>query len=372
MSHFADLQLDKLSSQGLLRSLVPKPVGTSELRDFASNDYLALAEDPRVKEAAIRVVMASGCSASASALMSGRLPIHGELENALAALTGREEALVFGSGYLNNLGVLGALCDRQDNIFTDKLNHASLVDGARLTRAKVFRYQHNDMDNLELLLRRAPGSGKRIIVTESIFSMDGDIAPLQDLLLLAKNYGALLVVDEAHAIGVFGGGLMKGFAPRDDSIVILGTLSKSLGSYGGFTACGSTIKKLLVNQARTFIYSTALPPPSAGAALEAVRIVEAEPNRGYETLENARLFSRLLHSDTEPCPSQIVPFLLGNNERALSSSEKLREKAILAPAIRPPTVPAGTARLRFSITHAHSPQMLREAASEILSVIDNV
>ena len=369
--------LARLDEEGLRRSLRALPGAGGKLTisgrtylNFSSNDYLNLANDPRVKAASAEALARWGCSASASRLMTGHLDLHEALEADLAHLAGTETALVFGSGFLTNLGVLSALCGRTDTLFADRLNHASLIDGMRLTGVQHHRYRHGDLAHLEELLA-GPVRGQRVIATDSIFSMDGDLAPLEGLADLARRHDALLVVDEAHAIGIFGpggAGATRCENHRLEPDVIVGTLSKALGGYGGFAACSKPARDLLINRARPFIYSTGLPPACAGAARGAIAVLESEPDLGARLLENARRFHDLLAEAgfrMPPFESQILPVLVGENQKALDFSQDLWDRGIVATAIRPPTVPTGTARLRLSVTLAHTPDDLAEAARAI-------
>jgi 8-amino-7-oxononanoate synthase len=358
------------------------------LLNFSSNDYLNLAQDSRVKRRAQEAVDRWGCGATASRLMCGTLPPHEELEAALARLTGHETALVFSSGFGMNVGVLAALAGRDDVIFADRLSHASLIDGARLSGAALKRFAHNDVRSLEHWLRTTPCRGHRLIVCESVYSMDGDVAPLQELRRLATKYEALLLVDEAHAIGVWGEGGGLGLecrkvrpgpdcdSPDCDSHdaaaeLTVGTLGKALGSLGGFVACTRQMREYLVNCARSFIYATALPPASVAAPLGAIEAIEGDPGMGVRLLERARAFHRALRAEGLEMPefgSQILPVLVGENRRALELASTLRERGLLVTAVRPPTVPEGTARLRLSVTLAHTTEDLSWAAAEIGSV----
>ncbi|HAK94760.1 MAG TPA: 8-amino-7-oxononanoate synthase [Planctomycetes bacterium] len=376
-------ELEKLASEGLLRTLTARAglggkfveAGRTVL-NFSSNDYLDLASDARLKSAAAEAIAAWGCGAAASRLMSGTLRLHEALEAELADLAGRERALVFGSGFLANIGVLAALAGRHTTIFADRLNHASLVDGARLSGARLVRYRHRDVAQLDALLA-ADSSRRRIIVTDSVFSMDGDIAPLADIGDCAIRRGALLVVDEAHAIGVLGlggGGLCRDLpAVRPD--VVIGTLSKALGGYGGFAAGSRELRDLLVNRARSFIYSTALPPACLGSARAALAILAASHDPGATLLARAARFRNALGNaglDTGPSRTQIIPVMAGDNERALAFARALGDSGILAVAVRPPTVPPGTARLRLSVTLAHTDEDLARAAAAIAAAARQV
>jgi len=371
-------ELRKLTEQGLLRSLHPRGAAGGKFRqrgrtilNFSCNDYLNLAGDGRVKAAAIAAVEQIGCGAAASRLMSGHLELHERLETRLAEWLGTEAALVFGSGFLTNLGVLTALAARGDAILADRLDHASLVDGARLSGAKLARYRHGDADHLAKLLEARP-AGRRIVATDSLFSMDGDVAPLGEISRLAERHAATLVVDEAHALGVFGrggGGLCRDL-PAVRADVIVGTLSKALGGYGGFAACSAAMRELLVNRARSFIYSTALPPACLGAALAALDVLAGPGELGRTLLERAAGFRAIL-SDAglnvgRSC-CQIVPVLVGANDAAVALARRLAEDGILAVAVRPPTVPPGTARLRMSVTLAHDEADLQFAAEKLIA-----
>lgn len=374
--------LERLRAEDRERTLhaLPAPGGKflmdgREYLSFSSNDYLNLARDPRVLEGAAEALRRHGAGAGASRLVTGTLDCHAELEAALASFQESPAALVFGSGCLANVGVLTSTVGRGDFVFADRLVHATILDGAALSRAKLHRFPHNDVDTLEGLLKRA-AAGRRagarfLLVTESVFSMDGDRAPLWELCDLARRYEAMLLIDEAHALGVFGPsgrglsheqGLMGQINART------ATLSKALGSYGGFVACSEELKALLVNRARSFIYSTGLPPASAGAALAALGIIQAEPQLGATLLGRAERFRRRLRElglNVMASESQIIPLLIGENAKALSLSARLKAKGILATAIREPTVPRGTARLRLSVTLAHSDDDLTHAAETI-------
>jgi 8-amino-7-oxononanoate synthase len=391
-------ELSTLQSRGLLRRLKALPECGARIRlaggrvvlNLSSNDYLGLADDPRVKAGAIEAVERLGCSARASRLMAGDLELCEQLEADLARLVGTEAVLVFGSGFLANLGVLTAAAGRGDEVFADRLNHASLTDGMQLSGARWRRYRHKDAGHLASLLAKAdatwhgrpghesqghPGParvGRLVVVTDSIFSMDGDRAPLDELAEVAARHGAMLVVDEAHAIGVMGqggGGICRegGCKARPDFVV--GTLSKSLGGYGGFVGCSSALRELLINRARSFIYSTGLPPGCIGAARAALAVLAAQPQMGGQLLAKARLLRDLLAAGSltvGTTESQILPVHVGGNAEAVRLSQLLWDRGVLATAVRPPTVPAGTARLRLSVTLAHTEDELAAAAAAII------
>lgn len=368
-------KLDDYSALGRLRVLRTLPQAGSKIEiegrsflNFSSNDYLSLSQDERVKRAAAEAVFKWGSSASASRLVTGDLDIHAELERELADYLGVESALVFGSGFLTNLGVLTSLAGRNDQIFGDKLNHASLIDGAQQSRADVFRYKHNDVADLLRLIEENPTTGQRVIVTESVFSMDGDIAPLEELSRIANKTNSILVVDEAHALGVFGSGVVTSIRERAEKLVIVGTLSKSLGSYGGFVACSKELRSYFVNSARSFIYSTGLPPSSCAAAITALKIIREEKELGAELLNKASFFYSALSKVSQnllPFESQIIPIIVNDNEKSVQMAQSLYEKGIICSAIRPPTVPQNSARLRLSVNLAHTKEELLQVVDEI-------
>lgn len=375
-------ELTSLRSRGLLRSLRALPNAGGIVRfhgqnciNFSSNDYLNLANDPRLKEAAKRGIDEFGCGATASRLMTGNLDIHEQLEFALATLTGKEAALVLPSGFQTNQAVLTTILDGGGAIFSDQLNHASIIDGARLSRAAVHVYPHLDMTQLEDLLIRNPSDRTRLIVSDSVFSMDGDLAHVEELAAIAQRHGALLMIDEAHAIGVFGkgGGLCRERGVHAD--IVVGTLSKSLGSAGGFVATTSIVREYLVNKARPLIFSTGLAPACAAAGLEAIRIIEETPGLGADLIARSLAFNEALQQSGLDVPitgSQVVPLTIGANADAVRLSNALLERGVLAIAVRPPSVPEGTARLRLSVTLAHSTGMLLDAATTIASATQEI
>ncbi len=341
--------------------------------NFSSNDYLDLARHPRVVAAARAALDAYGAGSTASRLVAGTLPLHEQLEARLARLKGYPCALLFGSGYHANAGTIPVLAGRDDTVFADRLVHASVMDAVTLSRARLARFRHNDAGHLESLLAKHDEAGRKLVVTESVFSMDGDIAPLKDISAAAARHGALLMVDEAHATGVFGAGgagLVRELNLEGTVNVSMGTLSKALGGYGGFVACSAALRELLVNRARAFIYTTAPPPAVAGGALGAMEVIEESPGLGAELLARAARFRERLRAgglDTMGSASQIVPVRVGDNARALALAERLRGERMLIVAIRPPTVPAGTARLRLSLTLAHTDEDLERAAGALLA-----
>ncbi|MCK4486532.1 MAG: 8-amino-7-oxononanoate synthase [Desulfobacterales bacterium] len=348
-------------------------IGDRTYLNFSSNDYLNLARHPDVVAKAAEALRAAGCGATASRLLTGTLIWHDELEQKLARYKGYPCALLFGSGFLANVGTIPALMGRNDYAFADKLVHASIVDAIMLSRAKLCRFRHNDVEHLEQLLKKSETSGRRLIVTESVFSMDGDLAPLQDIAHVAQRHGAMVMVDEAHATGVFGpkgGGLVREWGLEPMINIGLGTLSKAFGGYGGFVACSESMRAFLINHARSFIYSTALPPSVVGAALGAMQVIEKSCDLGAQLLKNAAVFRNRLQEaglNTGDSASQIIPIMVGKNSKALAISKKLREQGIIGVAIRPPTIPQGTARIRLSVTLAHTREDLEHVGQVIIA-----
>lgn len=371
--------LADLSGRGLARRLTERSgVGGrihcdgTEILNLSSNDYLDLAGDRQVCVAAKRAVEDFGSGAASSRLVTGSLACHSRLEERIAELKGYPAALIFGSGYLANAGIIPALVGRGDDIYADKLVHASIVDGMLLSKAKVHRFKHNNPEHLESLIKAGSSDGRKLVVTESVFSMDGDIAPLEDVSSIADTYDAMVLVDEAHATGVFGqggSGLVRKLGLESSVNVSMGTMSKALGSYGGFIACSEDVRMLAVNRARTFIYTTALPPAAAGAALAALDSLVANPDAGQVLLGRAAALRQRLRDgglDTGASESQIIPVMVGEAEKAAALACRLEERGILAVAIRPPTVPQGTSRLRLSVTLAHTDEDLERAANVII------
>jgi 8-amino-7-oxononanoate synthase len=335
-----------------------------ELINFSSNDYLGLAADPRVAAAAQHAAKEIGWGAGASPLVSGYMPPHEQLERRLAAFEGTEAALLFPSGFAANQGTIPALVDRGDAIFADALNHASLIDGCRLSRAAIHIYPHRDCNRLAEMMDHAPQFRRRLIVTDSLFSMDGDLAPLKELSALAERHDAMLLIDEAHATGVFGQhgrGLAEALDIEHGAHIRVGTLSKAMGSAGGFVTGSSQLIHWLVNRARPYIFSTASPPALCAAANEALTIVETEPERREGLLAHSAAVRDALRSqgwNIAQSESQIIPLVVGSASRALQLSARLLELGHFVPAIRPPSVPPGESRLRMSLTSNHTPEMI--------------
>ena len=339
---------------------------------LSSNNYLGLAAHPRVRQAAIAATERYGVGSGASRLVAGNLEPLRRLEANLARLKSAEAALIFGSGYLANLGALTALAGRSDVILSDELNHASLIDGCRLAKADLKIYRHCDTDHLKVLLEESAAARRRLIVTDSIFSMDGDFAPLREIVTLARRFDAATMVDEAHAVGVIGpdgAGLAAELGLQAQIDVQMGTLSKALGAYGAYVAGSRVLIEFLINRARSFIYTTALPAPIAAAADAAIEIMRAEPERIRRLWDSAaHLRSRLeaagfRFGHTE---SPILPLIIGEAQASVEMAKRLLDRGIYAIAIRPPTVPVGTARLRLTPIADHTRTDLDEAIEAII------
>jgi 8-amino-7-oxononanoate synthase len=360
---WAQSELTSLRSIDRLRQLVvfegTGPQGTVKGRSvisFASNDYLGLAQHAEVRHAAQAAIELYGTGSTSSRLLVGTRALHLELEAEIAQWKHAECAMVFPTGFAANLGVLSALGTSDTTVFSDALNHASIIDGCRLARARTVVYRHADVDQLESLLRGVVG--RKIVVTDSVFSMDGDVAPLADLISLCQRYDALLLVDEAHAV-------LDPQTPASEVVEVLrvGTLSKTFASVGGWVAGSRALIELLVNRARSFIYTTALSPADTAAALAALRVYRSP--RGEQLRTRLR---ELVNRVRSAHPSPIVPFILGDDRAALASSEALLVRGLYVPAIRPPTVPPGTARLRIALSAAHTDTMVEQLRSALAQI----
>lgn len=379
-----DHELSALTEGDLLRRLVthdgPQATALSvagrKYINFGSNDYLGLAADPRLAAAARQALDEEGCGSGASPLVVGHARSHERLERRLAEFEETEAALVFNSGFAANIGAITALVGPGDAVFSDALNHASLIDGCRLSRAAVHVYPHGDWRAVEKLLAETIGVRRRLIVTDSLFSMDGDLAPLVELGDLAQRHGCMLLVDEAHATGVLGRhgrGACELLGVERLVSVRIGTLSKALGSAGGFVCGRRSLVEWLVNRARSYVFSTALPPAIAAAAIAALNIVRDEPWRRDRLLDQSRRLAEALREqgwNVGPTESQIIPVLLGDSRRALDLSAALAERGIWAPAIRPPSVPPGAARLRISLSYAQAEEALEKLLTATGKLID--
>ncbi|MDP2939913.1 MAG: 8-amino-7-oxononanoate synthase [Candidatus Omnitrophota bacterium] len=371
--------LKKKAEEGLLRQLRPITsrrnsrvyFGERVYLDFSSNDYLGLNGHPKLVASAKEALEKFGTSSSASRLLSGDLEIHHSLEEKVAHFKNKESALVFNSGYQANIGILSALYNRDDVIFSDRLNHASIIDGIRLTGAKLLRFQHNDLNHLEDMLKRERKKYKKaLIVTETIFSMDGDRPHLEGLVNLKDKYDCQIMVDEAHATGIYGqngSGVVEeeGLADRID--LIMGTFSKALASFGAYVATSKKTVDYLINTCRSFIYSTALPPVVIACNLTSIDLVKEESYRRYNLLKCAEFFRNSLKSRGFEVrgDSQIIPLIIGDNFKVIDYAHRLQEKGYWVLPIRPPTVSQGEARLRLSLTFHHNIQQLQRLIDEI-------
>ena len=371
-------RLGELRRKGLQRKprLIEGPQGPhvqldgAEVLLLCSNNYLGLADHPRVRQAAAQAAERFGAGAGASRLISGDMELHRKLEGKIAEFDGSEAALLFGSGYLANTGTVAALAGEGEVVFSDELNHASIIDGCRLAKAETFVYRHRDLEHLAWGLRQA-GRRAALIATDGIFSMDGDVAPLPELADLAERHGCRLMVDDAHAIGTLGPGgrgsvAAAGLGDRVD--VVVGTLGKSLGSYGAYVCVSSELRELLLNTARPFIFSTAPPPPSLGAALAALELLGSRPGVVEQLRRNAGVLREALSAcglDVGASRTQIIPVMVGDSRRAVALCERALEGRVFAQAIRPPTVPEGTSRLRLTVMANHRADELQNAARVI-------
>jgi 8-amino-7-oxononanoate synthase len=338
-----------------------------EVLNFSSNNYLGLANHAALRKAATAAIERYGCGSGASRLISGNMTLHEELEIKLAQLKGTEAALVFNSGFQANTGIIPTLVGDGDVIFSDALNHASIIDGCRLSRAKIVVYRHCDLDQLEHGLKQAPRSSRKLIVTESLFSMDGDEAPLKEIVELSERYDAMTMVDEAHATGVYepdGAGLVAQSGLGERVLVQMGTLGKALGGFGAYVAGSAALRELLINRCRSFIFTTSLPPVVMAMAIAAVDLIRREPQRRRALRENcARVrdgLTRLGYSLGDS-RSQILPLMIGDATECMRLSERLLDRGVFAQGIRPPTVAPGTSRLRITLMATHTSDQIDRA-----------
>jgi 8-amino-7-oxononanoate synthase len=369
-------ELERLGLQRRTR-VVSGPQGPHVLLDgepvllLCSNNYLGLADHTKVREAAAEAAMCWGVGAGASRLVSGTMTVHARLEERLAAFEGSEACVLFGSGYLANLGAIGALAGPGDTIFSDELNHASIIDGCRASRADVVVYRHLDADHLERCLREHGREGRRLIVTDSVFSMDGDVAPLARIVELASAHDARVIVDEAHATGALGDGgrgAVSAAGLQGQVDVVVGTLGKALGSYGAYVCASEEMVRYLINTCRPLIFSTAPSPPSVAGALAALELLEERPHEVERLHEAARtLRGALAHEGFVVSESDmhIVPLVVGDSKDAVALCQAALERGVFAQAIRPPTVPDGTSRLRLAVMASHAAGDLRQAAKAL-------
>ncbi|AIS51917.1 8-amino-7-oxononanoate synthase [Thermoanaerobacter kivui] len=382
MFRFLEKELELLKESSLYRQL-PGPleefngsraiINGQEVLLFSSNNYLGMSHHPRVKAATLEAVERWGTGSGGSRLTTGNFVLHRQLEERIARFKSTEDAIVFSSGYLANLGVISALVGQGDLVLSDELNHASIIDGCRLSRATVKVFRHKDVAHLKDILLAERNSYRRcLIVTDGVFSMDGDIAPLPQLLQLAEEFQSLLMVDDAHATGVLGkrgAGTVEHFGLENKNIIQVGTLSKALGSEGGYVAGNVILIDYLRNRARSFIFSTALSPPIVAAAIAALDVLEEELYLLDQLHANVRQFYKGLKElgfEVLPTESAIIPLMVGESHRTLALSSALAEKGVFVPAIRPPTVPEGTSRLRITVMATHKPEDIQRALEAFL------
>ncbi len=360
LDDMARRKLEALQSGALLRTL-PEPNRTA--LNFCSNDYLGLAQDQRLKTAAA-AALEHGAGAGASRLVTGNHALYAELEAKIAALKGEQAALVFGSGYLANLGTIPALVGPGDLIVADELSHACMMSGAKLSGATLHVFRHNDVNDLRRLLEaHRPAAGNCLVLTEGVFSMDGDLSPLPDIIAAARDHDAWVMTDDAHGLGVIGNGRGSAAHWNARPDVQMGTLSKSVGSYGGYVAASRPVIDLLVNRARSVIYATGLPPAVVAASIAGVDIIASDPGLCARPLALARTFTT--RANLPAAQSAIVPVVLGTPEAALEASTALERQGFLVTAIRPPTVPANTARLRITFSAVHREEDVRRLADAV-------
>jgi 8-amino-7-oxononanoate synthase len=378
LDSFAAAKLAALERRQLRRRLttterttaVAATRGGLELVSFSCNDYLGLSQHPDVIAASLEATRRYGVGSGSSRLVNGNHPLYAELERKLADLKGAEDAIVFGSGYLTNVGVIPALVGAQDLVLIDERSHSCLLAGAQLSRSRVVEFRHNDVAHADELLGAQRAHHRHcLLITDGVFSMEGDLAPLAELAALARRHDAWLMADDAHGLGVVGGGRGSSFATgeRVDVPLQMGTLSKAAGGYGGYLCASRSVVELLRNRARTFVYSTGLPPGTVAAASCALDIIATDHELVRRPLALARLFTSEL--GLPPAESAIVSVVLGRAERALRASEELRLAGYLVAAIRPPTVPAGTSRLRFTFSAAHSEANVRALAAAVRAAV---
>jgi len=383
LTDFLVEELNSLKQAGLYRPLKelqspqrPRSViDGREVINLSSNNYLGLADDPRLKQAMIEATEAYGAGSGAVRTIIGTMTIHNKLEEKLAEFKHVEAAVVFQSGFTCNSGVIPVLVGEGDAVISDELNHASIIDGCRLSRAKIHRYKHADMDDLERVLKETDGQyRRRLIITDGVFSMDGDIAPLPDIVTLAEKYGCMTYVDDAHSSGVLGKngrGSVNHFGLDGRVTVQVGTLSKAVGVLGGYVAGPRALIELLWHKGRPFLFSTSHPPGVAAACLKAIEIMEQEPERIERLWENTRYFKKGLNDlgfDTGHSETPITPVIAGDEVKAMKLSDRLLEEGVFAQGIAYPTVPRGRARVRTIVTAAHTKEDLDEALAAFAKV----
>jgi 8-amino-7-oxononanoate synthase len=376
LDKYAQEKLDDIERRGLHRSIsetvredgIYIERGGKRLLSFSCNDYLNLTQHPALKRAAIEAIDRYGVGSGASRLVTGNHPLYAELEARLARLKGTEAAVVFGSGYLANSGIIPVLIGEDGLVLIDELSHACLWSGAQLSRGRVTPFRHNDMSDLERLLKAHRSAHPRaMIVTDGVFSMDGDLAPLPELAALAKTHDAWLMTDDAHGLGVIGNGRGSTAQFGADVPLQMGTLSKAIGGYGGYLCASKPVVELMCNRARTLIYSTGLPPATIAAAIAALDLIESDPALAARPVEKAKHFTRL--TNLPEAQSPIVPIIIGAEDNALTASRLLADEGFHVAAIRPPTVPKGTSRLRLTFTAGHPDAEIERLATLVRSRI---
>jgi glycine C-acetyltransferase/8-amino-7-oxononanoate synthase len=381
MKYISD-ELEEIKKSGLYRELnvVENAQGTHlEIKgktylSFCSNNYLGLANHPVVIKAVKDAVEKYGWGAGASRLVSGNMTLHEKLENEISKFKGKEASIVFPTGYMANIGTISSLVSKGDLVICDKLNHASIIDGCRLSGADFRVYPHCDMEKLENVLMKFTKYSRKLIVTDTVFSMDGDLAPLPDIVRIARKYNAMVMADEAHGTGVFGkrgGGVVEHFDLNKKVSIVMGTLSKAVGSLGGYVSGDADLINYLRNKARTFMYTTALPPAVCAASIAGIRMIRENPSLRTSLWNNVRYLREkleLLNFNVISSESPIIPILIGDAKKAVDVSAFLYKKGILIPAIRPPTVPAKSSRLRITVMSTHTKKDLKK----LLDVLRNV
>ena len=383
MKYVSD-ELSKIKKSGLYREL--KVVGNAQdtridiegktYLSFCSNNYLGLANHPSVVNAVKKAVDEYGWGACASRLVSGNMTLHEALEKQISRFKRKDAAIVFPTGYMANLGVISSLVSGGDLVISDKLNHASIIDGCRLSGADFRVYAHCNMEKLETILKKTSKYNRKLIVTDSVFSMDGDLAPLPDIVRIAKEYNAMVMVDEAHGTGVFGEngrGVVEYFNLDNEVDVVMGTLSKAIGSLGGYVCGDDDLISYLRNKARPFMYTTALPPAVCAASIASINLIQEDPSLREVLWNNVCCIKERLGSlgvDMISSQSQIIPLLIGDTQKAVDISKLLYERGVLIPAIRPPTVPANSSRLRMTVMSSHTQDDLESLFKVLKDVLN--
>ncbi|HWL23143.1 MAG TPA: 8-amino-7-oxononanoate synthase [Ureibacillus sp.] len=382
MTDYLNQELQQIREQELFRTLRRMDAASDpetvlegkKILLFSSNNYLGLANDSRMKEKAIEAIKQFGTGSGGSRLTTGNLSLHEQLERDIASFKGKEASLVFSSGFLANVGIISTLMKQGDVILSDSLNHASIIDGCRLSKADTVIYNHVDMNDLEKKLQNTTSYQRRLIVTDGVFSMDGNIAPLPAIVSLAKKYGAMVMVDDAHSTGILGktgAGTAEYFGLTHQIDLLMGTLSKSIGAEGGYVAASQSLIQYLRNKARTFIFQTALSPSVIAASIEGIRIIREERERSVRLLENAEFLRNGLKKSGFTLvdgSTPILAVLIGSAQDAMRFSKRLEEEGIFAPAIRPPTVPEGMSRIRLTIMATHRQEQLEYALHTFVKI----